>query len=103
MRMNLQNEQAVDSLIPLLLYELGSLSTAVESVMKMVEEAVRDMDAAEKVLLAKHRSNPGLQQDLKTYIDGCRRVCTGNLAWSLRTDRYKIRDQSTGAMLHVTL
>lgn len=47
------------------------------------------MDKAAESLCAKYQdADPALQMHVRQFIDGCKYYCTGNLTWSLETDRY---------------
>ncbi|KAM5377538.1 hypothetical protein ACJZ2D_004907 [Fusarium nematophilum] len=83
-------QSTVDSMVPLLFYELGSLDQAVEAVMGIAERAAANLEASEEALLARHAHDAALHRDLKAYVAGCKSICTGNLVWSLRTKRYGI-------------
>ncbi|KAK5999205.1 Sesquiterpene cyclase hepA [Cladobotryum mycophilum] len=78
----------VDSLIPLLTMQLGSVQAAIDEAASIVRLAVHRFEAAEKELL--DGSAPGLRDDLVKFITCCKHSCTGNILWSLSTPRYKL-------------
>ncbi|KAJ3545113.1 hypothetical protein NM208_g2677 [Fusarium decemcellulare] len=96
-------QDTVDSLVPLLFHEQGSLDRAVAAVIDITETAMADLEASERALIAKHWGNLKLQHDLQKYIDGCKYICTGNLAWSLQTKRYGISDYVNSDCLRIRL
>ncbi|KAF4469776.1 terpenoid synthase [Fusarium albosuccineum] len=96
-------QDTVDSLVPLLFHEKGSLDRAVAAVIGITETAMADLEASERALVAKHWGNLKLQHDLQKYIDGCKYICTGNLAWSLQTKRYGISDYINSDCLRIRL
>ncbi|KAF4808338.1 Presilphiperfolan-8-beta-ol synthase [Colletotrichum siamense] len=83
-------QQTVDSIVPLLFREFGSLDLAVSMVVETIEKAVEDFDYAAYVLTERYSGDESLIGNLKTYINACRLNCTGNLNWSLQTDRYGV-------------
>ncbi|KAF4923082.1 Presilphiperfolan-8-beta-ol synthase [Colletotrichum viniferum] len=78
-------QQTVDSIVPLLFREFGSLDLAVSMVVETIEKAVEYFDYAAYILTERY-----LTGNLKTYINACRLNCTGNLNWGLQTGRYGV-------------
>lgn len=99
----IQAQQAIDSLVPLLYSKQGDMSRVVSQVIEMTEKAVKDFDLAEAALVKKVSHDDGMLADVKTYIDGCRRVCTGNLFWSLLAGRYEVSDIAVGGCVTTRL
>ncbi|KAI8290719.1 Presilphiperfolan-8-beta-ol synthase [Colletotrichum sp. SAR11_57] len=83
-------QQTVDSIVPLLFREFGSLDLAVSMVVETIEKAVEDFDYAAYILTERYSGDESLIGNLKTYINACRLNCTGNLNWSLQTGRYGV-------------
>ncbi|KAF4876890.1 Presilphiperfolan-8-beta-ol synthase [Colletotrichum siamense] len=83
-------QQSVDSIVPLLFRQFGSLDLAVSMVVQTIEKAVEDFDYAAYVLTERYSGDESLIGNLKTYINACRLNCTGNLNWSLQTGRYGV-------------
>jgi len=81
----------VDSLIPLLYRECGNdAQRAIDAAFAYVHAAVLGFDEAAERLLDRTACDSGLRELLSHFIDGCRYACTGNLNWSLRSDRYDL-------------
>ncbi|KAI8293167.1 hypothetical protein K4K59_005890 [Colletotrichum sp. SAR11_240] len=83
-------QQTVDSIVPLLFREFGSLDLAVSMVVETIEKAVEDFDYAAYILTERYSGDESLTGNLKTYLNACRLNCTGNLNWSLQTGRYGV-------------
>ncbi|KAF4831147.1 Pristinol synthase [Colletotrichum tropicale] len=83
-------QKTVDSIVPLLFREFGSLGLAVSMVVETIEKAVEDFDYAAYILTERYSGDKSLIGNLKTYINACRLNCTGNLNWSLQTGRYGV-------------
>ncbi|KAF5516045.1 Presilphiperfolan-8-beta-ol synthase [Colletotrichum siamense] len=83
-------QQSVDSIVPLLFRQFGSLDLAVSMVVETIEKAVEDFDYAAYILTERYSGDESLIGNLKTYINACRLNCTGNLNWSLQTGRYGV-------------
>ncbi|KAF3804594.1 hypothetical protein GCG54_00012081 [Colletotrichum gloeosporioides] len=83
-------QQTVDSIVPLLFRQFGSLDLAVSMVVETIEKAVEDFDYAAYILTERYSGDESLIGNLKTYINACRLNCTGNLNWSLQTGRYGV-------------
>ena len=84
---------AIDSLIPILYAHIGSVEGAVGQVVKFIESEVAKMDAAAaSVEMTYAGQEPEVRRMVLDFIDGCKSYVTGNLAWSLKTDRYGVKD-----------
>ncbi|KAJ0154480.1 hypothetical protein CTA2_12990 [Colletotrichum tanaceti] len=88
------DQQSVESIVPLLYNNVGSLAAAVAMVVGIIEKSIEEFDGAAALLLGKFADDEALVADLKVYIDACRLNCTGNLNWSLRTGRYGVSQQT---------
>ncbi|KAI1104702.1 terpenoid synthase [Jackrogersella minutella] len=93
----------VDSMIPLLSLELGSVQAAINHATEAVRSSIQKIDAAEAEILARYSSTPEVREDIRKFIEGCKYACTCNLNWSLITGRYKLDCQSMKGGLHMTL
>lgn len=94
---------AIDSLIPILYAHVGSIEGAVGQVMKFLEDEVANMDvAAASVEMTYAGQEPEVRRMVLDFIDGCKSSVTANLAWSLQTERYGVKDhldKKTGEIL----
>lgn len=75
----------IDTIVPLLYLEHGSLETAMEIVEDFLVDAVKDLDAAEVSMLERYGSTGDFCSsqllDIQKMIDSCKYACTGNLNW----------------------
>ncbi|KAH7305266.1 isoprenoid synthase domain-containing protein [Stachybotrys elegans] len=97
------DQSQVDTLIPLLSLELGSVQLAIEHATEMVRRSVQRLEAAEKLLLEKYSSHTKLQADLRKFISTCKSACNGNLNWSMTSGRYKLGCSSLKGGLSIVL
>ncbi|KAI1140476.1 terpenoid synthase [Hypoxylon sp. FL0543] len=74
-------QSQVDSLVPLLSLELGSVQAAVNQAVDIVKSAIQRFDAAETEVLERYAATPEVQEDIRKVIDGCKYACTANLNW----------------------
>ncbi|KAF2655196.1 terpenoid synthase [Lophiostoma macrostomum CBS 122681] len=89
---------AVDSLLPILYFRTGDIQAAVTDVVTFLEEEVRTFDAAAESFLQKYCASPiELQNDIRDFVDGCKQYVTGNLSWSLETNRYGVSHAQDGS------
>ncbi|KAI0833178.1 terpenoid synthase [Hypoxylon sp. FL0890] len=98
-----QAQSQVDSLVPLLSLELGSVQAAINQAVDIVRSSIERFDAAEMEILERYSATPEVQEDIRKSIDGCKYACTSNLNWSLISGRYKLNCQSMKGGLHITL
>jgi hypothetical protein len=70
----------VDTLIPLLFLEHGSLQLAVDRAVHMVRSSVAEFDILSKQLLDQH-SNNEVHENLLNFVKGCKYACTANINW----------------------
>ncbi|OTB16541.1 hypothetical protein K445DRAFT_21496 [Daldinia sp. EC12] len=96
-------QSQVDSLIPLLSLQLGSVQAAINYAVEIVHSSVQRFEAAEKRILQRYSSMPDLCGDIRKFIDGCKYAATANLNWSLTTGRYKLHCQSMKGGLPMAL
>ncbi|KAI0383154.1 terpenoid synthase [Hypomontagnella monticulosa] len=96
-------QSQVDSLVPLLCLQLGSIQEAMNRAAEMVRSAIERLDAGEKQILDRYSSTPEVQEDIRKFIDGCKYACMANLNWSLVSGRYKLNCQSMSGGLNITL
>lgn len=77
----IQDNQEVDSLVPLLFLRTGNVQTAVDQATDMVKASIRRLDAAERELLELYASDAALSEDIAKFVESCKYACTGNLIW----------------------
>jgi uncharacterized protein YqkB len=73
----------------------------VYQVVEFVRGEISSMDEAAESLISKYQDeDPALQDQVRKFIDGCKCYVTGNLTWSLETDRYGVdrMDDATGTI-----
>lgn len=93
---------AIDSLIPIIFFHVNDIQTAVQQVVAFIQVEIRAMDEAAESLSAKYRDfDAATQQQVSQFIDGCKFYVTGNLTWSLKTDRYDVGrlDEASGDVI----
>jgi hypothetical protein len=67
-------------------------------VVTFLEEEVRTFDAAAESFLQKYSTSPiELRNDIQDFVDGCKQYVTGNLTWSLETNRYGVSHAQDGS------
>ncbi|KAH9871549.1 hypothetical protein J1614_005804 [Plenodomus biglobosus] len=93
----------VDSILPVLFAEHGSMDAAMSIAASLIVQHVQIVDDAAKRLLQRHGKCSILQQDLHAFIDSCKYACTGNLNWSLVSGRFQICETTTKGGILVTL
>ena len=82
---------AIDSLIPIIYYHVGDIQTAVDEVVVFVGEEIKALDAAAERLAQRYEEMDGdMKRQVKEFVDGCKHYTTGNLTWSLGTERYGV-------------
>ena len=77
---------APDSTIPILWLELGHLNEAVETAVNILQGAKRTFEMAEQRVLESCIIEE--RAGIKSYIDSLKTMCSGNIAWSMRSKRY---------------
>jgi hypothetical protein len=82
--------EQVDSLIPLLTLELGSVQAAVGEASQTLRSSIDSFDKTAERLLSRVSYNESLKSDVQKIVDGCQYACTGNLNWSLESGRYRL-------------
>ncbi|GAP93173.2 putative terpene synthase metal binding domain protein [Rosellinia necatrix] len=80
----------IDSLIPLLFIQVGSVQKAIDRAAEMTTSAVQRFERAERDIKIRYGADPVLLSNLTRFIDGCKYACTGNMNWSLTSGRYKL-------------
>nr|AHY23921.1 terpene synthase [Hypoxylon sp. E7406B] len=96
-------QSQVDSLVPLLALELGSMQAAMNHAVDIVRSSIQRFDTAAIEILERYATTPKVQEDIRKSIDACRYACTSNLNWSLVSGRYKLNCQSMEGGLYITL
>lgn len=70
----------MDSLVPLLLNELGGVQVAIDAATEEIDIAIRDFETAAAGLLQKYADHAS-RKDLEKMILGCQNACTANVNW----------------------
>ncbi|KAI1650311.1 isoprenoid synthase domain-containing protein [Daldinia loculata] len=96
-------QSQVDSLVPLLYLQLGSVQAAIDQAVDMVHSSVQQLESAEKQILQRCSAMPEVQEDMRKFVAGCKYAATANLNWSLTTGRYKLCCESISGGLHLTI
>jgi hypothetical protein len=74
----------------------------VSQIVDFLAEEIKKFDRAAAALGVKYASNERkLQDDVADFIEGCKHYGTGNLVWSLATNRYGVEfaDDGSGDIL----
>lgn len=74
-------QDQVDSLMPLLYVQHGTLEAATENVMETLVASVAAFENASMRLLDRYFSDPEIHRKLLHFIHGCQCACTANLNW----------------------
>jgi hypothetical protein len=98
-----QEQQAVDSLVPLLYRETNNLTMSVSLVVDTIKKAVGKFDRTAELLRSKYAEDSEIELRLRTHIEANQFNCTGNLFWSLRTGRYGVNSQTMTGGVTITL
>ncbi|KAK7063503.1 terpene cyclase [Favolaschia claudopus] len=73
--------------VAVLYHQHRDLQTAVDETHKIILASINRLEVAAKNILKRY---PERREDLTTWIDGCKTMCTGNLRWSLHIARYAL-------------
>ena len=76
-----QMQGQVNSLIPLLYVQNGSLNAAMDDAMGILIKAIADFEHSTQSLLDQYPDNIPVHSELQKFIHGCRCACTANLNW----------------------
>ena len=71
----------VDSLVPILAIELGSMQKAIAHVMDAIRANVQEFDVVANRILGQYATDVRVVKSLQRFVDGCRYMCTGNITW----------------------
>lgn len=71
----------MDTLIPLLSLQLGSVQAAIDYSIEIVRSSIQKLEEAERLLLQEYSSNTKLYEELARFTTACKYACTGNLSW----------------------
>ncbi|KAI8302921.1 hypothetical protein K4K61_007564 [Colletotrichum sp. SAR11_59] len=90
------------NVVPVLLWngERGELAEVVEHVVGEIEKAVKSFDVCESRLIRQYR---GEADHIRLVSEALKTVCTGNLAWSLESKRYKVGEPGEDGSLEQVL
>lgn len=61
---------------------------ALDIAIENLEVSIKRMDAAAERLVEKHTHSPETEKHIRDFVKVAMENCTGNLSWSLRTQRY---------------
>ncbi|KAI4228723.1 MAG: hypothetical protein L6R36_001413 [Xanthoria steineri] len=75
-------QDQVDSLVPLLYVQHGTLEAATEKIMEMLEASVATFEEASLRLLDRYFADAETHRKLLQFIHGCQCACTANVNWS---------------------
>jgi hypothetical protein len=85
------NHDAIESLVPILFYHHPDIQCAVTEVVAFIGTEINNMDNAADSLFKRYDSgDEDVRRQVKNFVDGCKHYTTGNLTWSLATDRYGV-------------
>ena len=73
----------VDTLIPLLYVQNGTLEAAMAEALDIIKAAIARFDIAAHQLLERYAFNKVLHDNLEKFVHACRCACTANLNWRL--------------------
>ncbi|KAF2008972.1 terpenoid synthase [Aaosphaeria arxii CBS 175.79] len=104
---------AIDSLIPILVSQFGDSSAgscgddiqiAVDEVVTIIDESIKNMDHVAESLTSKYEhADEETRVQVRRFVDGCKAYTTGNLTWSLETDRYGVKNSRVGEEVVIVL
>lgn len=77
----MQNQEQVDTLIPLLYMQYGTLEASIDHAVRMIDSAIASFDKTASQLIDRHANDPDMQSVLQKFIHGCRCACTANMNW----------------------
>ncbi|KAL1594623.1 hypothetical protein SLS60_010384 [Paraconiothyrium brasiliense] len=82
---------AIDSLIPIIFHHVGDIQMAVDEVVAFIGAEIKNLDRAAEALFERYEGEEEeLRRQVRDFVDGCKHYATGNLTWSLETDRYGV-------------
>ncbi|KAJ6562190.1 isoprenoid synthase domain-containing protein [Mycena capillaripes] len=73
--------------VAVLYHQHQDLQKAVDETYRIVHDSIEKLDEAARLALDRY---PERYEDLGTWIDGCKNICTGSIAWSLHISRYSL-------------
>jgi hypothetical protein len=83
--------EAIDSLVPIIFFHGGDVQRAVGDVVAFIKDEIANMDGAARSLERRYEgADESIRRQVRDFIDGCKQYTTGNLTWSLETDRYAV-------------
>jgi hypothetical protein len=85
------DRDGIESLVPILFFHLGDMERAVAEVVAFIGTEIAKMDVAAAALSSRYKSaDDDIRQQVENFVLGCKHYATGNLTWSLTTDRYGV-------------
>ncbi|KAJ4359463.1 uncharacterized protein N0V89_000017 [Didymosphaeria variabile] len=83
--------EAIDSLVPIIFHHGGDIQGAVDEVVAFIGGEIGELDEAAEALFERYEGEgKDLRRMVGHFVDGCKHYVTGNLTWSLETDRYGV-------------
>jgi SMC interacting uncharacterized protein involved in chromosome segregation len=73
--------------VAVLYHQHQDLQTAVDETYNIILRSIEKLEEAANLALDRY---PERREDLATWIDGCKSMCTGNVTWSLHISRYAL-------------
>ncbi|KAJ6541535.1 isoprenoid synthase domain-containing protein [Mycena capillaripes] len=86
--------------VAVLYHQHQDLQKAVDETYKIILRSIERLEEGAKKALDKY---PDRREDLTIWIDGCKNMCTGNMAWSLHIARYSLGVKSLDGTTEITL
>ncbi|KAJ6541553.1 isoprenoid synthase domain-containing protein [Mycena capillaripes] len=86
--------------VAVLYHQHQGLQKAVDETYKLILSSIERLEEAAKNALDKY---PDRREDLTVWIDGCKNMCTGNMAWSLHISRYALGVQALDGTTEIIL
>ncbi|RWA07338.1 hypothetical protein EKO27_g7757 [Xylaria grammica] len=75
-------QSQVDSLVPLLFLQYGSVQAALDEAAKIISSSIGRLETAERDILSRYSTaTPEIQEQIRVHIKACKLGCTGNLNW----------------------
>ncbi|KAF7347133.1 Terpene cyclase [Mycena venus] len=85
--------------VAVLYHQHQSLQKAVDETYRLILRSIKKLEDAAKRALERYPERQGLA----TWIEGCKTMCTGNVAWSLHNGRYALGVEALDGTTTITL
>jgi hypothetical protein len=94
----LQKNDAIDSLVPILFFQSGSIDIAVAKVIAFIEEQIETLDrAADQLFKEYDDDDERSKDDVRNFVEGCKALARGNMTWAFLTKRYDVQYAKDGS------